>query len=229
MQEKILKKIGKGAGDSRKTLIMILLSVLVLALGGIVLYYWYNNTYFVTTEDARVTGDFVKANTQISGKLLELDLEEGDTVSRDQIIGRQEMSNLSGSNIEQSVVRAPIDGIVAKEQGAVGEFQAAGQTIAMLIDPQKLYVSANIEETKLEKVKPGQAVDITIDQFHGEKFTGTVKSVGQAANSAFSMLSLSSGGTFTKVVQRIPIKIQLNEHYDQLLPGTNAVIKIHVK
>jgi len=191
----------------RKMLMIVILIVMIGALSGIVYYYWYNNNYFVSTEDAKVTGDLIKVSPQISGKLLEFNVEEGDSVSQDQILGRQEMASLPDTSVDQSIIRSPISGIVIKKVGNIGEIEAAGQTLAMIIDPQKLYINANIEETKLGKVKQGQTVDITIDQIEGKIFTGKVKYVGKASESTFSMLPTSTSGTFTKVVQRIPVKI----------------------
>ena len=213
----------------RKILMLIIFAVMIVALSGIGFYYWYNNTYFVSTEDARVTGDLIKVSPQIAGKLLEFNVEEGDSVSQDQILGRQEMTNLPDINVDQSIIRAPISGIVIKKVGNIGEIEAAGQSLAMIVDPQKLYLTANIEETKLGKVKQGQAVDITIDQIEGKTFTGKVKYVGKASNSIFSLLPSSTSGTFTKVVQRVPIKIEFDKVNSELLPGTNAIVKIHVK
>lgn len=84
----------------RKIMMVTILVVMVIALGGIGGYYWYNNTYFFSTEDAKVTGDLFKVSPQISGKLLEFGIEEGDKVLKDQILGRQEMINLSDSSID---------------------------------------------------------------------------------------------------------------------------------
>lgn len=215
--------------DKRKSLIIGVLAVIVLALGGIAFYYWYNNTYYVSTDDARVSADMVNVSPQITGKLIDLNIEEGDSVVKDQILARQQASGTTPSNIEQSLVRSPISGVVIKKQGTVGEIWSPGQTLAMLVDPHKLYITADVEETKLGKVRPGQRVDITIDQFGSQKFTGYVKYVGKAAESAFSLLPTSTSGTFTKTVQRIPVKIYLNNFDTSILPGTNAVIKIHVK
>jgi len=127
------------------------------------------------------------------------------------------------------VLRAPINGVVIKKQGTVGEFISPGQTIAMIIDPNKLYITANIEETKLGTIKQGQKVDITIDQFSKKAFAGRVKYVGQASNSTFALLPSSTGGNFTKVIQKVPIKIEFDKSDNTLLPGTNAVVKIHIK
>lgn len=215
--------------DKKRKILIVIGIVMFAALSGIVFYYWYNNTYFVSTDDARVTGDLIKVSPQINGKLLEFNVEEGDSVSQDQILGRQEMTNLPDINVDQSIIRAPINGIVIKKIGNVGEIEAAGQSIGMIVDPQKLYITANIEETKLGKVKQGQNVEITIDQIEGKTFTGKVKYVGKASNSTFSLLPTSTSGTFTKVVQRVPVKIELDKANSELLPGTNAIVKIHVK
>ncbi|AKN33438.1 hemolysin D [Clostridium carboxidivorans P7] len=215
--------------EKRKKLIFIILAVIVIAIGSVGAYYWYQNTYFVSTDDARVSADLVSVTPQIQGKLLELNVEEGDSVSKNQILARQDMNNIADSNVEQALVRAPISGIVVKKQGTIGEIWSQGQTLYTLIDPNKLYVTADVEETKLGKVRVGQNVDITIDQFSSQKFTGKIKSVGEAANSALSILPTSTSGTFTKVVQRIPVKIELNKFNAKILPGTNAVVKIHIK
>lgn len=215
--------------EKRKKIIYIILGVMVAVFAIIGSYYWYENTYYVSTDDAKVAGDLVNVGPQISGKLLELNFEEGDNVVKDQILGRQGMSNPQETNIDQSVFRAPINGIIIKKQGTVGEVISPGQTIAMLIDPNKLYITANIEETKLGKVRQGQKVDISIDQFAGKKFTGKVKYVGQASNSTFALLPTSTSATFTKVVQKIPVKIEFDKSDNTLLPGTNAIVDIHIK
>lgn len=213
----------------RKTFIYVIVAAMLLVFIVIGYYYWHKNYYYVSTEDAKVTGDIVYVSPQITGKIVELNIEEGDSVIKDQILGRQGMSSSPETNIDQSVLRAPIDGIVIKKQSAVGELVSPGQIIAMLIDPNKLYVTANIEETKLGNIQQGQKVDITIDQFGNKKFSGRVKYVGQAANSTFSLLPASTSGTFTKVIQKIPVKIEFEESTTSLLPGTNAFVNIHIR
>ncbi|AFM43099.1 multidrug resistance efflux pump [Desulfosporosinus acidiphilus SJ4] len=215
--------------EKRKKMILLILAVMVVVFAGIGGYYWYQSEYYVSTDDATVTGDLVAVSPQMSGKLVELNVEEGDTVVKGQIVGRQGIDNPSDTNIDETVLRAPINGIVIKKQATVGEIVSPGQTIAYLIDPTKLYVSANVEETKLGYVKAGQKVDLTIDQFGNKQFTGTVKYVGEAANSTFSLLPTSTSGTFTKVVQKIPVKIYLDKNDASILPGTNAVVHIHIK
>ena len=215
--------------EKRKLLIIGILITIVVALSGIVFYYWYENTYYVSTDDARVSADIVSVTPQISGKLLELNVAEGDTVTKNEILARQDMNGLPDTSVEQSLMRSPIDGIVVKKQGTVGELLSVGQSTITLIDPSKLYITADIEETKLGKIKVGQPVEITIDQYDSKKFTGKVKSIGEVSNSALSILPASTSGTFTKVVQRIGVKIELDDFDSKIIPGTNAVVKIHVK
>ncbi|HBE80601.1 MAG TPA: hemolysin D [Firmicutes bacterium] len=215
--------------EKRKSLILMVLAGMIAALGAIGFYYWYNNAFYVTTDDARITGDLVKICPQVTGKLLEFTVEEGDAVLQDQIIGRQETINLPDNAIDQSVIRAPINGIIIKKAANIGEIESMGQTLAVMVDPDQMYVSADIEETSLGRVKPGQTAEFTVDQFPGIKFTGKVRSVGEASNSTFSLLPTSTGSTFTKVVQRIPVKIRFARTNVKLLPGTNAIVRIHVR
>ncbi|HBE76243.1 MAG TPA: hemolysin D [Firmicutes bacterium] len=217
--------------EKRKKIILAIFIAMVVSMGGVVFHYWYDNTYYVSTDDAKVTGDFVKVTPQISGKLLEFNVQEGDRLVKDQIIGRMEAVGMVDSNIDTSLLRAPISGIVMKKQATVGEYElsTAAPTLALMVDPEQVYISANIEETKLERISPGQLVDISIDQFDGRKFQGKVTSIGEAAISAFSLLPSTSGGTFTKVIQKVPVKINIEKTAVNLLPGTNAVVRIHVK
>lgn len=115
--------------------------------------------------------------------------------------------------------------------GTVGEVVAPGKTLAWIADPQSLYVTANLEETDLHKVKAGQRAEFTVDSIPGVKFTGRVAEIGQAALSTFSLLpARNTAGNFTKVVQRIPVRISIDDrkgHYFR--PGLNVVVKIRVR
>lgn len=213
----------------RKVIIFSVLIIMALAIAGVGSYYWYQNTYYVSTEDAKITGDIVRVTPQIAGKLLEFNTDEGQLVQKGQILGRQEMINLPDSNLEMAIIRAPITGLVLKKQGNIGEVVTPGQPLAMLVNPDKLYINANIEETKLEQITPGEKVDIVIDEFPDKNFSGKVDSMGQATAATFSLLPTSTGGNFTKVVQKIPVKIELGKTDVKLRPGTSAVVKIHIK
>lgn len=213
--------------EKRRKILVSVFGVMIVAVLSVVSYYVYQGLNYVKTEDAKISGDIVRVMPQIVGELEKFDIEEGSYVEKDEVLAKQSLDNIMGSNYDKALVKAPISGKVIKKQGVVGENVAPGQVLLMIVDPAKLYITANIEETKLEKVKIGQEVDIEIDQFRHKKFTGKIKSIGNAANSAFSMFPSSSGTTFTKVVQKVPVDIEF-DHDDSVLLGTNAIVKIHI-
>ena len=216
--------------DKKKKIPMILVAVLmVIAIVCVAGYYWYNGSYYVSTDNASVAADTTNAVTRISAKLTELDVKVGDMVNENDIIARQDMKNLDVTDVENSVVRAPISGIVLMTSGVVGGILPAGTAVAVLADPSQIYINANIRETDLHKIKVGQQTDVTIDQFKGVTFEGQITQIGQAASSFFSILPQQTSGTYTKVIQTIPVKITVEKGNYQLLPGTNASVKIHVK
>ena len=215
--------------DKRKKTLLMVSGIMIFALATIALYYGINNYLYISTEDARVTGDIARINAQITGKLVSCDLEEGMTVHKDQIVARQEAPNQTDTALEQSLLRAPIDGVVIKKQGIMGEIISLGQAVGMVVDPAKLYIVANIEETKLNHIQVGNKVDVSIDQYGGKKWVGKVSLIGEASNSTFSLIPSSSSGTFTKVVQKVPVRIAVDAKATQIRPGTNAVVRIHIR
>jgi len=216
--------------SKRKVIIIFILVAMVISIASVGVYYWYNATYFVYTEDAKVDADLFKVNSQMSGKLLDFNIKEGGAVDKEQILGRQETSGQADSNFDTSIIRSPIKGIIIKKSANAGEILTSGQTVAYVIDPSKIYITANIEETKLNKLKEDQKVEITIDKYDDKQFTGKVESIGEASNSEFSLLPTASSASFTKVVQKVPVKIKLDDCSNmKILPGTNAIVNIHIK
>jgi len=216
----------------KKAILYLVLAAMIFSLSGVTLYYWYKNSHYVDTEDARVDGTIVKVSPQISGRISEMNVAEGDDVKEGAIIARQVDYQLtSGLNLDLAVIKSPIAGTVIKKIGNVGEIGTPGSPVVMVADLKSLYITANIEETELYKVKAGQSVDFTIDSIPGVKFSGQVISIGEATVSTFSLLpSQNTGGNFTKVIQRIPVKIGIKSYQGQhLLPGMNAIVRIYIK
>ncbi len=160
-----------------------------------------------------------------------MQMKEGDTVIANQILGRLDSSNLSAGLLDHAVLRAPISGTVLKTMAKEGEVVVPGQPVAMIVNKDHLYISANIEETDLNRVHIGQKVECTVDTFPGYTLHGKVIEIGEATASTFSLLpEVNTSGDFTKVTQQIPIKIAIdNQQGLDLSPGMSAVIKIHVK
>ncbi|WP_312516982.1 HlyD family secretion protein [Anaerospora sp.] len=131
---------------------------------------------------------------------------------------------------DNATITAPVSGLVALKSVNPGEVVAAGQALFTIADLQDVWVSARIEETKIGKLKPGQQVEYTVDGYPGRTFTGTVYEIGAAANSVFALIPTeNSSGNFTKVTQRIPIKISLPKDSDVVFrPGMSVIIKVHI-
>ncbi len=229
----------------RKMVVALVLLLSVVGACAIAFYYHYMGTYYVITEDARVAADTVAVTPEISGKLLEWNVEEGDFVKAGDALGRQDLASamtssavnpqtmgaVAGVMAEKAVIKAPISGQVILSKAVVGQMVAPGTQLAVIADTDNLYISANVKETVVEKVKPGQFVDVSIDAYPGRRFTGRVVSVGRATTSTFSLLpSQNTSGNFTKVTQVIPVKIQLEDAQGvDLMVGMSVKVRIHVK
>ncbi len=218
--------------DNKKLMMLVVLIAGILTITGVTGYYWYMSSHYVRTDDAKVDATMISISPQISGKIAEIYVSEGDTINQGALIARQlDLTLASGINQDMAVIKSPISGTVIKQIGNVGETGIPGQPIIMVADISNAFITANIEETELSKIKPGQLVDFTIDAFPGVNFNGQVSSIVNATTSTFSLLgSSNTGGNYTKVVQRIPIKINVNNLQGcKLMPGMNAIIKVHVK
>lgn len=214
---------------NNKKKIYIVLAAMALAMAVISAYYGYNSAYYVKTDDATVDGDVLKISPQIAAKILEVRAQEGDRVVEGQVMARLDDVNLS--NPELALVKSPGDGLIIKKLAHAGEMAAPAQAMYMLVDPEKLYITANIEENKRARLKEGQKVDITLDSLPGAKFTGQIETLGEASLSTFSLLPTgNTSGNFTKVVQRVPVKIILDDTRGyRLMKGTNAFVRIHIR
>lgn len=216
--------------SKKKILLTLLLMILVLS--GITVYYWYQNAHYVTTEDARIDGHIVKVSPQVTGKIIALGVQEGQELRENDVIGRQsDLTLASGSNLDLTIIKAPIKGTVLKMIAHVGEIGSPGNPVLYMTDLSDLFLSANIEEDDLVKIKPGQLVEYTLDTYPEVKYSGHVISIGDASNSVFSLIpQQNTGNSFVKITQRVPVKIRIDDyHGKRLLPGMNARIKIHIK
>ena len=228
-----------------KRLLKILVPLLVLCgLGGGGWFLWQSYRY-LTTDDAQVTADMITITPEVTGRLKSWNVKEGDTVKLGQVLGRQELSMLVSSTtlssqglastadslINKVEIRSPLDGRVVQSSVVEMQVVSPGMEVATIADTGHTYVRANIEETDIFRIHPGQRVDIDIDAWPGRSFHGYVGTIGQATQQAFNTFpSLNTSGEFAKVTQLIAVKISIADLGDtRVMPGMNTTVRIHTR
>ena len=134
-------------------------------------------------------------------------------------------------NLGYTTITAPIDGVVGNRTLRVGQYVQAGTQLMSLVPATGAYVIANYKETQLTHVHEGQPVDVSVDMFPGQVVHGHVDSLAPASGQEFALLPPDNAtGNFTKIVQRIPVKIVLeNGAPIALRPGMSVVPHISTK
>ncbi len=129
-------------------------------------------------------------------------------------------------------ITAPFDGVVSERQVQPGNYVNVGSNLIAVVPLPNVYVIANYKETQLRRVRPGQRVDIEADTFSGQTLAGSVERIAPASGSQFALLPPDNAtGNFTKVVQRIPVRIRFDSGQPlvaRLLPGMSVTARIHV-
>lgn len=130
-------------------------------------------------------------------------------------------------------VIAPSNGVVSKKSVELGQLVQPGQPLMTVVPLEDVWVTANLKETETADVTPGDSADITVDAYKGRHFRGHVESLSPATGAKFSMLPPDNAtGNFTKVVQRIPVRIRIDGVMDParpLRPGMSVVATIKTK
>jgi membrane fusion protein, multidrug efflux system len=135
-------------------------------------------------------------------------------------------------NVSYTRISAPVDGTVGARSLRTGQFVQAGTQLMAVVPLDAVYVVANFKETQLTHVRNGQPVEIRIDSFHGTKLKGHVDSLSPASGLEFALLPPDNAtGNFTKIVQRVPVKIVLDDHNltGLLRPGMSAEPTVNTK
>ena len=132
-----------------------------------------------------------------------------------------------------TIIRAPIDGVIGARQVRVGDYVLPGSRLLTLVPLHALYVTANFKETQTGRMQPGQPVTIEVDAFGSTKFHGSVESFAPGSGSSFSLLPFEPGtGNFTKIVQRVPVRINFDpgqDGVDMLRPGLSVTATVRLK
>ncbi len=135
-------------------------------------------------------------------------------------------------NLSYTVITAPMDGSVSKVNVQLGQLVQPGQSLFSVVQDAQPWIVANFKETQLAKMHPGQKVSVHVDAIPGHEFEGQVSSFSPATGSRFALLPPdNASGNFVKVVQRLPVKIELNTtdpRSKELRPGMNVDVDVHV-
>ncbi|MBI3937622.1 MAG: HlyD family secretion protein [Betaproteobacteria bacterium] len=133
-------------------------------------------------------------------------------------------------DIADRVIASPADGIVVMTFVRKGEHVSPGQRIVMFHDPTQIWVEANVRETDIGALRPGMKADIRVDAYPGKVFRGEVYRIGQAATSKFALLpDPNPSGNFTKITQRLPVRIALTVKDRALRPGMMVEVDIDLR
>ncbi len=133
-------------------------------------------------------------------------------------------------DVQDRVVQAPFPAVIDKTLVERGEYVSPGQGLLMMHDPADIYVEAQLKETLLSNVRIGQAVDIHVDAFPDRHYTGRVERIVKAATNQFALLpDPNPSGNFTKVTQRIPVRIRLDHPDAYLSPGMMVEVDIDTR
>jgi membrane fusion protein, multidrug efflux system len=137
------------------------------------------------------------------------------------------------TNIQNTIIKSPMNGVVSKRWTLTGDVVQPAQPIYTIYNLGKLWVTANFEETKLSSLREGDPVTISVDSYPGHEFYGKVYQLGSNTAAQFSLIPPNNAsGNFTKVTQRIPVKISIDNPPDPqmpLLPGMSVEVKVKVK
>jgi membrane fusion protein (multidrug efflux system) len=175
-----------------------------------------------------------KAQAQLVAAQRELDVigtrKQQAQAALEQAIAERDLARL---NLEYTVLRAPIDGVVGNRRAREGAYATVGSQLLAIVPSQGLWVDANFKEGQLARFKPGLRATVVADVMPGHVFHGTVASLAPATGAQFSVLPPENAtGNFTKIVQRVPVRIVLDEadgRLSVLRPGLSVNAEIDVR
>ncbi|MCF7673173.1 HlyD family secretion protein [Bacillus subtilis] len=178
-------------------------------------------------SDANAAAQIAAAEANIG--VLKAQYQEAESQTRSLELARDKAQR----DLSFTTLRAPFDGVIGNLTGKKGDLVSAGQRIAALVPVNALYIDANFKETQLKKLQDGQVVHFTVDALGGEKFEGRLASLSPASGSVFSLLPPENAtGNFTKVVQRVPVRIAIPEAAlatGKLRAGLSVVVDVDIR
>ena len=193
-----------------------------------------------TQELDEATAAYLKAQAAVSETSAELAAEQTQLgvyqASRKEAEAKrmetEAAKKLAAIDLDRTVIKAPIDGVIGNRAVRVGQYVKAGTQLLSLV-PNAVHVVANFKETQLDNMRPGQQVEVSVDAFPSHTLMGTVESFAPASGAEFSLLPEENAtGNFTKIVRRVPVRIALpsdNPLHGLLRPGLSVVVDVDTR
>ena len=178
-----------------------------------------------------------RAHAQLASRTAEVDaqikqravLDAQEQQLQADLSAKQEALKVAQTNLDYTRIVAPTDGIVGERKVRVGQLVSPGTQVISLVE-NTIWVQANYKETQLTNVAKGDAVEITVDSFPGVVLSGHVEEIAPASGSQFALLPPDNAtGNYTKIAQRIPVKIVLDANpamKERLRPGMSVIAEI---
>ena len=192
------------------------------------------NAQQAQSRNAGAQAAIARDTANLASALKQVDLLKAEIVQANAALARaQALQSQAELNLEYTSIVAPIDGVVGNRSLRVGQFVQAGTQLMSVVPVAGAYVVANFKETQLTDVRKGQRVEIAVDTFPGQIVHGHVDSIAPASGQEFALLPPDNAtGNFTKVVQRIPVKIALDLDSSsavELRPGMSVIPTVETK
>jgi membrane fusion protein (multidrug efflux system) len=187
-----------------------------------------------TTDFRRKTAGVARAQAAVARARQQVDvLQTQRQLAEAQRLRAVANRNQAELNVSYATISAAIDGTVGARTLRVGQFVQAGTQLMEIVPLRDIYVVANFKETQLTRMHPGQEVHLSVDAFPGESLTGHVDSLAPASGLEFALLPPDNAtGNFTKVVQRVPVRIRVKQSLGAakpLRPGMSVTVHVDTK
>jgi len=225
----------------KRKIIIIVIAVVVVAAGAVFgINYFMQSSRSVTTTNASIGAPLISVSSLAAGQVIDVNVSIGDRVTQQQALAEVGTPQFSDSGSRQGFsatpgsgtsIEAPISGYVAAVWTYPGAIIGAGSPIVTLFDDSNVWVTANIDENKINDIRPGQTADVTVDSLGGTVLKGKVQAITPATAASFSLLpSSNTSANFTKVSQVVAVRITLDNTAGlSLIPGGSVEVKINTK
>jgi membrane fusion protein (multidrug efflux system) len=192
------------------------------------------NAQQAQSRNAGAQAAIARDTASLASALKQVDLLKAELAQAKAALAHAEaLQNQAELNLSYATIVAPIDGVVGNRTLRIGQYVQAGTQLMSVVPVAGAYVVANYKETQLTDVREGQVVDIAVDMFPGRMVHGHVDSIAPASGQEFALLPPDNAtGNFTKVVQRIPVRITLdraNGASVELRPGMSVIPTVETK